>query len=485
MASTATSFHHHLQPSPRQLTRSLSLGRTPPFDSDAGSTRQKRSGSTTPTGFGKRLLLGVPRHLSSESLYTSRSAGTSRATTPFRSGRRSRSPRTLSESDALEAPGLQQEAVTRALLYPSAFHYNLRLAGLVLVMGHVASCLATAYRYLRHVLACLRQTLLALLQLLCYIPGLDSSLPCGGVVTVFSIVRKENADILRELDEATGRGYNYTHHNNNNNNINNNTHNPQLPKNNTHHLNPTVLKNQTHQNHPSETPPVSAKMLTHPNPPSNINPNPPTNINPNPPTNTNPNPPPNTNQNRPTRKTSPHNSPPTINPNRPPTINPNRPPNINLNSPPNTNQNRPLNINPNRPPNTNPNSPPNINTNPPPRNPNHFNSASSKSPTHTRSTLQQHINSNEPEIHTSIIRTLSRRHSELWKKKKGEDEGAKQQQQKQQQQQQKQLQQLQQQQQKQQQPLQPQQQQSSHQPPPPPPPQQQQQQLQQQQTRGS
>ncbi|KAK4301033.1 hypothetical protein Pmani_026807 [Petrolisthes manimaculis] len=141
MASTATPWHHHHQQqqlAPRQMTRSLSLGRTPPFDSDAGSTSQKRSGSTTPTGFGKRLLLGGPRHLSSDSLYTSRSAGTSRATTPFRSGRRSRSPRTLSESDALEAPGLQQEAVTRSLLYPSAFHYNLRLAGLVLVMGHVA-----------------------------------------------------------------------------------------------------------------------------------------------------------------------------------------------------------------------------------------------------------------------------------------------------------------------------------------------------------
>lgn len=138
MATTASPWHHH--PSPRQLTRSLSLGRTQPcsLDGDAGTTLQKRSGSSTPTGFGRRLLVGGPRNLSLESLYSSRSAGSSRATTPFRSGRRSRSPRTLSESDALEAPGVQQEAVTRALLYPSSFHYNLRLAGLVLVVGHVA-----------------------------------------------------------------------------------------------------------------------------------------------------------------------------------------------------------------------------------------------------------------------------------------------------------------------------------------------------------
>lgn len=61
----------------------------------------------------------------------------SRAGTPH-SHSRSHSPRPHTESDALEAPGLQQEAITRALLYPSSLHYNLRLAGLVLVMLHVS-----------------------------------------------------------------------------------------------------------------------------------------------------------------------------------------------------------------------------------------------------------------------------------------------------------------------------------------------------------
>ncbi|KAG7176206.1 hypothetical protein Hamer_G024951 [Homarus americanus] len=158
MASTASPWGSHSYH--EQFERSLHMDSASPYSSleSQGRRRQYRSGSSTPTytpsytrrstpsyschttpTFSRRSrFLSVSRQ-STESLPCSRAS--SRAGTPVLSSRqrsRSRSPRPKTESDALEAPGLQQEAITRALIYPSSLHYNLRVAGMLLVIGHVS-----------------------------------------------------------------------------------------------------------------------------------------------------------------------------------------------------------------------------------------------------------------------------------------------------------------------------------------------------------
>nr|XP_053651380.1 peroxisome proliferator-activated receptor gamma coactivator-related protein 1-like [Cherax quadricarinatus] len=158
MASTvppwaSTSYHEGMERSLRLERRAMSFSSL----ENQGRRHQWRSGSstppstpsftrrstpsyschTTPTASRRSRLLGVPRQ-STESLPDSRSS--SRAGTPLLSSRqrsRSRSPRPRMESDALETPGVQQEAITRALLYPSTLHHNLRVVGILVVMGHV------------------------------------------------------------------------------------------------------------------------------------------------------------------------------------------------------------------------------------------------------------------------------------------------------------------------------------------------------------
>lgn len=91
---------------------------------------------STPTGYMRTRHLSVSWP-SNDSLAWSNCS--SRAGTPFSQARtsRSHSPRPLVESDPIDAPPVQQEALTRAFLYPSSLHRNLRLAALLLVTAHV------------------------------------------------------------------------------------------------------------------------------------------------------------------------------------------------------------------------------------------------------------------------------------------------------------------------------------------------------------
>lgn len=126
---------------------SLGLGRLPHRSSSSSPTCTYRyvrrwtpssSRHTTPTGYLRSRHLSVSWP-SEDSLAWSSSS--SRAGTPFKPRScisRSHSPRPLVESDAIEAPGVQQEALTRAFLYPSSLHRNLRLAALLLVTAHVS-----------------------------------------------------------------------------------------------------------------------------------------------------------------------------------------------------------------------------------------------------------------------------------------------------------------------------------------------------------
>ncbi|XP_076038172.1 uncharacterized protein LOC143023523 [Oratosquilla oratoria] len=118
----------------------------------------RHSGSTTPTStpvLARRYPTRVrPRHAApqdssskfllsapSPSTTTSSRRSQSRASTPLGSSRsrrsRSQTPRPKCESDSLPTPGLQQEALTRALLYPSSLHRNLRLAAMFFVSAYV------------------------------------------------------------------------------------------------------------------------------------------------------------------------------------------------------------------------------------------------------------------------------------------------------------------------------------------------------------
>lgn len=126
-------------------TPALSRRATPPYSRHSTPSTPVLSRKSTPpcsrhtAPHSRSRLLGVPRQ-SSESL--AGSVASSRASTPSRSTRRqhrrSCSPRPRSESDALESPVVQQEAFTRAILYPSSLHRNLRLAAMVFVMAHVS-----------------------------------------------------------------------------------------------------------------------------------------------------------------------------------------------------------------------------------------------------------------------------------------------------------------------------------------------------------
>lgn len=162
MASTAppslsSSFHEDLDKPLRAGSNSScsSFGSLDSLGLGLGLRRSTRSGSASPTCTQRYVRRWTPssrhstptgylrtRHLSvswpsNDSLAWSTSS--SRAGTPFSHSRtsRSRSPRPLSESDPIEAPVVQQEALTRAFLYPSSLHRNLRLAALLLVSAHV------------------------------------------------------------------------------------------------------------------------------------------------------------------------------------------------------------------------------------------------------------------------------------------------------------------------------------------------------------
>ncbi|KAG0711618.1 hypothetical protein GWK47_020212 [Chionoecetes opilio] len=162
MASTAppslsSSYHEDLDKSLRpgssssyssfSSLESMGLGRLPHRSSSSSPTCTHKYGrrwtpsssrNTTPTGYLRSRHLSVSWP-STDSLNWSSSS--SRATTPFRSfsrTARSHSPRPLVESDAIVAPGVQQEALTRAFLYPSSLHRNLRLAAMLLVTAHVS-----------------------------------------------------------------------------------------------------------------------------------------------------------------------------------------------------------------------------------------------------------------------------------------------------------------------------------------------------------
>ena len=161
MASTApsslsSSYHENYDSSLRagssssyssfSSLESLSLGRVLHRSSSSSPTCTHRyaprwtpsSRHSTPTGYLRSRHLSVSWP-STDSLAWSSSS--SRAGTPSKSHsstRRSHSPRPFVESDAIEAPGVQQEALTRAFLYPSSLHRNLRLAALLLVTAHVS-----------------------------------------------------------------------------------------------------------------------------------------------------------------------------------------------------------------------------------------------------------------------------------------------------------------------------------------------------------
>ncbi|KAK7080702.1 hypothetical protein SK128_019407, partial [Halocaridina rubra] len=111
-----------------------------PTNSTSGRKSAPASRHTTPTSVRRNRLLGVPR-LSTESL--AGSVTSTRSDASYQSSRerhrsRSRSPRPQTESDAIETPGIQQEAFTRALIYPSTLHHNLRLLAIFIVMAHVS-----------------------------------------------------------------------------------------------------------------------------------------------------------------------------------------------------------------------------------------------------------------------------------------------------------------------------------------------------------
>lgn len=160
MASTAppslsSSFHEDFD-KPLRAGSSSSCSSFGSLDSlGLGRLRSVRSGSASPTCTQRYARRWTPssrhstptgylrtRHLSvswpsNDSLAWSTTS--SRAGTPFSHSRtsRSRSPRPLTESDPIDAPVVQQEALTRAFLYPSSLHRNLRLAALLLVSAHV------------------------------------------------------------------------------------------------------------------------------------------------------------------------------------------------------------------------------------------------------------------------------------------------------------------------------------------------------------